>query len=51
MKPKYRILFSHNTVWFYLGETIVCTYMPGSKMYYDHSSGVCEIKYAKEILQ
>lgn len=45
MKPRFRICFSHGHVWFYKGEEIVGSYMIGSKIYYDHSSGECELKW------
>lgn len=51
MKPIYRICFSHNTVWFYSGETIACSYMRGGTIYFDHRSGQCKLKWAKNILQ
>lgn len=49
MKPKFKICFSHNHVWFYQGNTIVCNYREGANIWFDHRSGECELKWFKKL--
>lgn len=44
-KERFTIKFSHNHVWFYQGNLIVCSYAQDEKFYFDHRNNQCVIKW------